>query len=102
LALLWAAYRGRVRQLQHQFDMTLEVRVGERTRIARDLHDTLLQSFQALLPSLQAGINMLATCPADARKVLEATADHASQAIAEAAMRCKACACPRSRRMIWR
>ena len=83
LALLWAAYRGRVRQLQHQFDMTLEVRVGERTRIARDLHDTLLQSFQALLPSLQAGINMLATCPADARKVLEATADHASQAIAE-------------------
>jgi signal transduction histidine kinase len=42
-----------------------------------------LQSFQALLPSLQAGINMLAARPADARKVLEDTADHASQAIAE-------------------
>jgi hypothetical protein len=83
LALLWTAYQLRVRQLQYQFDMTLEVRVGERTRIARDLHDTLLQSFQALLPSLQAGINMLATRPADARKVLEDTADHASQAIAE-------------------
>ncbi len=63
--------------------MRLEERVGERTRIARDLHDTLLQSFQALLPSLQAGINMLAERPADARKVLEDTADHASQAITE-------------------
>ena len=83
LAMLWAAYDWRVRQLAHQFNMRLEERVAERTRVARDLHDTLLQSIQALLPSLQAGINMLATRPADARKVLEATADHASQAIAE-------------------
>ena len=83
LALLWVAYQLRVRQLAYQFNIRLEERVGERTRVARDLHDTLLQSVQALLPSLQAGINMLATRPADARKVLEATADHASQAIAE-------------------
>jgi signal transduction histidine kinase/ligand-binding sensor domain-containing protein len=83
LALLWAAYQFRVRQLAHEFNMRLEERVAERTRVARDLHDTLLQSFQALLPSLQAGINMLAARPADARRVLEDTADHASQAIAE-------------------
>ncbi len=83
LALFWAAYQFRVRQLAHQFNVRLEERVAERTRVARDLHDTLLQSFQALLPSLQAGINMLAARPADARKVLEDTADHASQAIAE-------------------
>jgi signal transduction histidine kinase len=83
LALLWVAYQLRVRQLAHQFNMRLEERVAERTRVARDIHDTLLQSVQALLPSLQAGINMLATRPADARKVLEDTADHASQAIAE-------------------
>jgi len=81
--LLWAVWRFRVQQLQQEFNMRLEERVAERTRVARDLHDTLLQSFQALLPSLQAGINMLATRPADARKVLEDTADHASQAIAE-------------------
>src|SRR5208282_3548000 len=49
LALLWAVYQWRVRQLQHQFDMTLEARVGERTRIARDLHDTLLQSAHGVL-----------------------------------------------------
>jgi signal transduction histidine kinase len=83
LALLWGAYQFRVRQLAYQFNMRLEERVGERTRIARDLHDTLLQSFQALLPRLQAGINMLATRPDDARKVLEDAADHASEAITE-------------------
>ena len=83
LTLLWAAYQWRVQQLHHQFEQTLEARVGERTRIARDLHDTLLQSFQALLPRLQAGLNMLAARPGDARKVLEDAVDHASQAIAE-------------------
>jgi signal transduction histidine kinase/ligand-binding sensor domain-containing protein len=83
IGLLWVAHQMRVRQLAAQFNMRLEERVAERTRVARDLHDTLLQSVQALLPSLQAGINLLATRPADARKVLEDTADHASQAIAE-------------------
>ena len=83
LALLWATYQLRVRQLHKQFDMTLEARVSERTRIARELHDTLLQSFQALLLRFQAGINMLAQRPADARKVLEDAVDRASQAITE-------------------
>ena len=54
LALLWAGYQLRVRQAQQQFDMTLEARVGERTRIARELHDTLLQSFHGLLLRFQA------------------------------------------------
>ncbi len=63
--------------------MRLEERVAERTRIARDLHDTLLQSFQALLLRFQAGINMLAQRPAEAREVLEDAVDRASQAIAE-------------------
>jgi signal transduction histidine kinase len=46
LSLLVMAYRLRLRQLQRQFDATLEARVGERTRIARELHDTLLQTVQ--------------------------------------------------------
>src|SRR5262249_25212051 len=45
LALLWAAYQSRVRQPARAFDARLQERVNERTRIARDLHDTLLQSF---------------------------------------------------------
>jgi signal transduction histidine kinase/ligand-binding sensor domain-containing protein len=83
LAMIWGIYELRVRQLAHQFNMRLEERVAERTRIARDLHDTLLQSFQALLLRFQAGINMLAQRPADARRVLEDAVDRASQAIAE-------------------
>jgi len=39
--------------------MRLEERVGERTRIARDLHDTLLQSFHGLLLRFQAVSNLL-------------------------------------------
>jgi signal transduction histidine kinase len=81
--LLWALYRLRVRQLAYQFNMRLEERVGERTRIARDLHDTLLQSFQALLPRLQAAIYKLPESPVEARKTLEVAVDQASEAITE-------------------
>ena len=66
LAMLWAAYQFRVRQLRHEFNMRLEARVEERTRIARELHDTLLQSFQGLMFSFQAARNLL---PASHRRV---------------------------------
>jgi signal transduction histidine kinase/ligand-binding sensor domain-containing protein len=83
LALLWAAYQWRVRQLQKQFEMTLDARVSERTRIARDLHDTLLQSFQGLLPRFQAAIYKLPETAVEARKTLEAAVDQASRSITE-------------------
>jgi signal transduction histidine kinase len=83
IALLWAAYQLRVRQLHHQFEMTLEARVGERTRIARELHDTLLQKFQGLLPRFQAAIYQLPSGTVEARKTLEAAVDLASEAITE-------------------
>ena len=82
-ALVWAAYQWRVRRLHYQFGLTLEARVGERTRIARELHDTLLQSFQGLLPRLQAAIYKLPESPVDARNILEAAVDQASEAITE-------------------
>ena len=53
LALVWAIYQIRVSQLRHDFALTLEARVGERTSIARELHDTLLQSFQGLMLRFQ-------------------------------------------------
>jgi signal transduction histidine kinase/ligand-binding sensor domain-containing protein len=40
---IWGAYLVRVRQLSRQLMMRMQERVDERTRIARDLHDTLLQ-----------------------------------------------------------
>jgi signal transduction histidine kinase len=54
LALLWGLYRYRLHQIAREFNVRLEERVGERTRLARDLHDTLLQGFQGLMLRLQA------------------------------------------------
>ena len=71
LALLWAAYQFRMRQVQHAFDMTLEARVGERTRIARELHDTLLQSFHGLLLRFQTASYLLPERPAEAKEKLD-------------------------------
>ena len=41
LVLLWGLHRFRLHQIAQQFN----ARLAERTRIARELHDTLLQSF---------------------------------------------------------
>jgi signal transduction histidine kinase/ligand-binding sensor domain-containing protein len=82
-ALLWAAYQLRVRQLHHQFDMMLEVRVGERTRIARELHDTLLQSFHGLLLRFQTASYLLPERPAEAKDKLDIAIERAAQAITE-------------------
>jgi signal transduction histidine kinase len=83
LAVVGELHRRRLRQVARQFDMRLEERVNERTRIARDLHDTLLQSFQGLLLRFQTGINLLPERPAEARKTLESAVDQAAEAITE-------------------
>src|SRR5262249_30368503 len=48
-----------------------EVRIAERTRIARDLHDTLLQSFQGLVLLFQAAYRSLPSKPEEAKRALE-------------------------------
>jgi len=83
LALLWALYQYRLHQMARQFNMRLEERVGERTRIARDLHDTLLQSFHGVLLFLQSGIHLLDEHPAEAKKTLNTAAKQAERAIIE-------------------
>jgi signal transduction histidine kinase/streptogramin lyase len=83
LALLWALYQLRVRQLHRQFAIGLEARVNERTRIARDLHDTLLQSFNALLLRLQTVSNALPAKPEEAKRRVDVAIEQASHAIAE-------------------
>jgi signal transduction histidine kinase/ligand-binding sensor domain-containing protein len=82
-ALLWALYRYRLHQIKHEFDARLEERVGERTRIARDFHDTLLQSFQGLLFRFQAVRELHRTRPAEAEEILDSALDQAAQAITE-------------------
>jgi signal transduction histidine kinase/ligand-binding sensor domain-containing protein len=83
LVLLWGAHQLRLRQLAQQFNMTLEARVSERTRIARELHDTLLQSFHGLLFRFQAVSDLLPERAAEAKRKLDSTIDQAAAAITE-------------------
>jgi signal transduction histidine kinase/ligand-binding sensor domain-containing protein len=46
LLLLWAIYRLRVRRIAGAMKARFDERLAERTRIARDLHDTFLQTIQ--------------------------------------------------------
>jgi signal transduction histidine kinase len=82
LALLAALYQLRLRYLKHDFNVRLEARVGERTRIARDLHDTLLQSFQGVLLKFSAMTYLIPERP-DVQKKLEGVIDQARAAVTE-------------------
>jgi len=83
LLSIWCAYQLRIRRLRREFNAQLEGRVEERLRVARELHDTLLQSFQALLLQFQAGLNMFRIHPVQATEILESALNQASQAIDE-------------------
>ena len=83
LAMLWAAHQWRVRQLHHQFEMTLDARVSERTRIARELHDTLLQSFHGLLLRFLTAFQLLPEHPVEAKEKLGSAIEQAAEAITE-------------------
>ena len=83
LGLLWMAHQFRLRQLQRAFNMRLEERVEERTRIARELHDTLLQSFQGLMFSFQAARNLLPGRIEEAIRTLDGAIRKGDDAVAE-------------------
>jgi signal transduction histidine kinase len=44
--IVWVLYRLRVRQVAHAISVRFDERLAERTRIAREFHDTLLQTIQ--------------------------------------------------------
>src|SRR5262249_32907791 len=76
-------YRLRVRRLTQLLKVGFEERLAERTRIARELHDTLLQSFQAVLMKLHTGADMIRNSPDEAEKILERAIEQAKQAVTE-------------------
>ncbi len=49
-AVAWLVYRFRIRQVRQKYDVI----VNERSRIARELHDTLIQGFSGITMALQA------------------------------------------------
>jgi signal transduction histidine kinase len=59
LLVLWLLYSMRLRQISARLSDRSEARLAERERIARDLHDTLLQGFQGLILRFQAVANRL-------------------------------------------
>ena len=81
--MIWGIYELRLRQLARQFKFRLEERVNERTRIARDLHDTLLQSFQGVLMRFSTLTYMIRERPVEAQKTLEDVIEQARAAIIE-------------------
>jgi len=83
MLLLWGVYQLRVRQLRQELSIGLEAKIGERTRIARELHDTLLQSFHGLLFRFQAARNLLPGRPEEAIQSLDNAIARAEQALDE-------------------
>ena len=79
MLLAWAAYRQRVNQIARQF----EARVAERTRIARELHDTLLQTLHGLMFQFQAVRNVLSRRPEEAVHSLDDAINDTERALAE-------------------
>ena len=82
LFVLGALYQLRLRQVARVVRARMEERLEERERIARDLHDTLLQSVQGLILKFHAVSKQI---PADmpAHDALEKTLDHADEVLAE-------------------
>jgi len=82
LLVLGALYQLRLRQVARVVRGRMEERLEERERIARDLHDTLLQSVQGLILKFHAVLKQI---PADlpAHDALEKTLDHADEVLAE-------------------
>jgi len=80
---LIAYFRFRMRRLTSRLNLRFEERLAERTRIARDLHDTLLQSFHGLMFRYQAARNMLPRRPEEAMQALDGAIERTEQALAE-------------------
>ena len=76
-------YRLRLRQVTEQVNDRFEARLAERNRIARELHDTLLQSFHGLMLRFQAVENLLPDKPSQAKESLVTAIERAARAITE-------------------
>src|SRR6185369_13562089 len=83
LLTLGVLYQLRLQQVARQVRARLEERLEERERIARDLHDTLLQSVQGLILRFDAVAQEI---PPDqpAHRDLERTLDRADEVVTEA------------------
>lgn len=75
--------RLRTLRVARQLNARFQERLSERTRIAQELHDTLLQSFQGLMLRFQTVENLLPGRPEKAKEILEDALDRADTALTE-------------------
>ena len=87
-AILYSLYRIRMRQMSAQVRGRLEARLGERERIARELHDTLLQGMQGLIWRFQAAADRIPQSQ-PARQMMEQSLDQADKLLEEGRDRVK-------------
>ena len=76
----WLVYRWRVHQVESRFRAVL----AERTRIAREIHDTLAQGFVGISVQLELAAQMLSTSPQAVREQLNQTRELVRDSLAEA------------------
>lgn len=80
LVALWLLYRMRLRLLARRIEAQMNTRIDERERIARELHDTLLQSIMGLVLKVGAAVQRLRV---EERKPLEDALVTARQVLGE-------------------
>lgn len=80
---LWGLYRLRLYQMGRELHAQLEGRVDERLRVARELHDTLLQSVQAVMLHIQTARNLVAKGRPEGLDMLDGALRLGGEAIAE-------------------
>jgi hypothetical protein len=82
LGLLYAAYLARIRYVTEQIHERISERTRERERIARELHDTLIQSVQGLILIFHSAAQRLSHHPEAADLLLPAV-DRAESVLVE-------------------
>lgn len=79
---VWMLYLYRVQQVTAQLQEQMGARLEERERIARELHDTLLQGFQSLILRFQAVVKLMPE-NGPSRQMMEEVLDRADRVLIE-------------------
>jgi signal transduction histidine kinase len=80
VAFAYSLHRLRVRRLRSRFQLVLQ----ERSRLTRELHDTVLQGFAGVVYQLEAASRQLVTSPDSGKLRIDRALEQADQSLREA------------------